>query len=47
MIYTIQLNLHLDTEDVVCDSDIKDAIELELGNTALLVSDILVLDVND
>jgi hypothetical protein len=47
MTYTVKFDLYIDEEDISDDSDIKDFITECMDSSAISVSNIQVLDVND
>ena len=47
MNYTVQFDLEIDGEEIIDDFAIERHLKNELGNAAITVSNVIVLDVND
>lgn len=47
MTYTVKFDLFIDEEDITDDKDIKDFVKESMDSSAVSVSNIQVLDVND
>jgi hypothetical protein len=47
MTYTVKLDLYIDEEDISSDEEVKDFIKESMSSSAIDVSNISILEVND